>query len=264
MSASSSANPTEAVQISDAMLQDAQMMASEMNISLEEAVNRFSFQESIGHLAATLSEKESETFAGLWIEYEPEYRVVTLFTRNGKATIQPYIQGTALEELIDVETAKRSLKELENLQQEISQLSDEIGLSISSGINIRENRVEIYLTDQKLWESKLAEHNQQVPEGIEVIVIYEPLETDSVPVFTPAAEIFLPQLRVRSPFFMEALIEGTLEILDTCPRVVPDDESSGWLIIWQPDYFVSNNHGIIVDSTAKRVSNPPQKPKSLI
>ncbi len=245
VSTSDRVEPTDIVQISDAELQDAEAMAAEMNISVEEAVNRLNLQDAIGNLSATLSEKETETFAGLWIEYEPEYRVVASFTRNGKITIQPYIQGTALQEIVDVETAQRSLEELINLQQEVSDLSTEMGLSISSGINIPENQVEIYLTDESLWESKLRENNQQIPVGVKAVVIYEPLAEDAIPAITPAPGIFLPQLRVKSAESMAALLEGDLEIVASCPRIIPEYDSTGWLIIWQPDYFVSDNHGII-------------------
>jgi hypothetical protein len=38
--------------------------------------------DSIGEINAALQQKEATTFAGLWIQHRPEYRVVVAFTRN--------------------------------------------------------------------------------------------------------------------------------------------------------------------------------------
>lgn len=69
------------------MLEDAGMMAVEMGISVDEAVKYLSLQENIGRLDAQLMKQEENSFAGLWIEYEPEYRVVVAFTEDGETTI---------------------------------------------------------------------------------------------------------------------------------------------------------------------------------
>lgn len=47
-------------------------------------------EDSIGALNAALQEKEAGTFAGLWIEHRPDYRVVVAFTRNAAATLAKY------------------------------------------------------------------------------------------------------------------------------------------------------------------------------
>ena len=75
--------------LDDALAQDAQAYAADYGLDLEEAVRRLALQESIGALNAELAEKERATFAGLWIEHEPEYRVFVCFTQDGASTIQP-------------------------------------------------------------------------------------------------------------------------------------------------------------------------------
>ena len=62
-----------------------------------------------GHLNAALQEEEPETYAGLWIEPEPELRVIALFTRDGEKTLQPYIAGSVLEGRVEVRQAKVTL-----------------------------------------------------------------------------------------------------------------------------------------------------------
>ncbi len=72
------------------------MYAKDQDVPLEEAVRRLQLQESVGKLGAELEANERDTFAGLWIEHEPEYRVVAAFTRDGEETIRPYVEGGLL------------------------------------------------------------------------------------------------------------------------------------------------------------------------
>ena len=57
-------------------------------------------QDAAGILGAALEQYEAETFAGLWLQHEPEYRVVVAFTRDGEKTIRPYVADTPLANLI--------------------------------------------------------------------------------------------------------------------------------------------------------------------
>ena len=99
--------------------QDAQMYAQQFGVSQEEAVTRLTLQDSIGELGAEIESNESATFAGLWIQHKPEYRVVVAFTKDGEATIAKYVQGGALAELIEVRTADATLRELEKAQRDV-------------------------------------------------------------------------------------------------------------------------------------------------
>jgi hypothetical protein len=47
-------------------------------------------ENSIGAINAALQEKEAGTFAGLWIQHQPEYRVVVAFTRDAAGTLAKY------------------------------------------------------------------------------------------------------------------------------------------------------------------------------
>jgi hypothetical protein len=52
-----------------------------------------------------LEQNEGGTFAGLWIQHEPAYRVRVAFNRDGEETIRPYVGGTPLAGLIKVRAA---------------------------------------------------------------------------------------------------------------------------------------------------------------
>ena len=150
--------------------QDAQMYAQQFGVSQEEAVTRLTLQDSIGELGAEIESNESATFAGLWIQHKPEYRVVVAFTKDGEATIAKYVQGGALAELIEVRTADATLRELEKAQRDVGRLADGLGFSFASGINVMENRVELYASRNRAeLEKALREAGKELPTHVVII-----------------------------------------------------------------------------------------------
>lgn len=69
----------------DPLLRDTRSYAADYGVSLEEAVRRLRSQggASLGGLETRLTEKERDTFAGLWIEHQPEHQYVVLFVGGG-------------------------------------------------------------------------------------------------------------------------------------------------------------------------------------
>ncbi len=198
-------------------------------------------QTAPGHLNVALQEQEPETYAGLWIEHEPNYRVIVLFTKDGEKTLAPYISGSVMEGLVDVRAAKYSLAELTSTEHDIYQLIRNAGLPFEPSVDINKNQVTVYVTNPKLWESTLQEKAVVLPEYVHTEVIYEPLQgTPDFPV-TPVSGLFFPQLRARSTIFMTALLEGQLISEDGCLRVETSYSPQSSLIIWQPDYFPTLN-----------------------
>lgn len=245
-----------AIVVSEALRQDAGAMATDLGISVDEAIRRLSLQDPIGRLGAELEQREAETFVGLWIQHEPEYRVVVAFSRDGQETIKPYVENTPLAGLIEVRTASVTLAELKAAQQKAIQLVRELGLPFSSGINVQENRVELYVSDRSLFETSMQNSNLQLPEHVEVVVTYEPLDDEIPFALTPVPGLAFPQLRAQSTTFMLALLQGKLAIRDGCLRVSEGDEDPGSLIIWQPDYFLNDNDGTVevLDREGKAVA----------
>jgi hypothetical protein len=233
--------------VDPALLQNAQAMAQSLGISVTEAEARLQDQGAVGNLGASLEQAEEATFAGLWIQQTPEYRVVVAFTRDGQQTIRRYVAGTPLESVIEVRTAAVTLAELKADQAQahalVAALGMTLGLTVDSSINIQGNQVELYITDRPRFDAALAAAGARLPAHVVVISTYEPLGTPSFPL-TPDASLRLPQLASRSPAFMEALLEGTLVEQDNCLRVTG---AAGYsiLIIWQPDYFVNNRDGVV-------------------
>jgi hypothetical protein len=59
-----------------------------------------------------LSEAEADTFAGLWIEHAPAFKVVALFTEDGGTKLSRFVQGGPLERLSEARPAARPLRQL--------------------------------------------------------------------------------------------------------------------------------------------------------
>lgn len=245
MSTTATQFSTTSLEVSNALRRDAETMAKQLGISVEEAIRRAMLQDPIGILGAELEQQEADTFAGLWIQHEPEYWVVVAFSRNGEETIRQYIENTPLSKLIQVRGAEATLAELQAMQEEVHWLLDELGLSVSSGINVQENCVELYVTDYPLFDVTLQEAKVQLPDHVEVIIIYKPLGDDIPFAVTPDPTIHFPQLRTRSAAFMEALLVGKLVVEEGCLRIVGNGGGGSHLVIWQPDYFINNNEGVI-------------------
>jgi len=156
-----------------ALIQDAKTYASEMGVDLETALYRLKLQKAVGDLDAELSAKEVDTFAGLWIQHVPQFRVIVQFTQNGQETIRPYIENGVLEDIIDVRTANVSLSELEAAQATADRNIQNLKIPVESGINVFENRVELYVVERFRFDSALQESRTEFPEFVRVITVSE-------------------------------------------------------------------------------------------
>lgn len=155
-----------------ALLEDAADYAQRFGIGLEAAARRLQLQHVVGDLEATIREKESDFFGGLWIEHEPAFRVVVLFTDPAAASrVRPILDRSALLNLIDIQSARYTLAELEERQTIAHHLATELGVAVDSDINVFENRVEVYAVEDGLLRNKLDTTGLRLPEGVVVIAV---------------------------------------------------------------------------------------------
>lgn len=140
---------------SEARLADAQIYAKHMGVSVDEAARRFDLQDAAGNLDAELSRKESATFAGLWVQHTPDFRVVVRVTHNGADVLAPYVQRAGLVGWVDVRPADATLVALQKAQSEAMEAVRRAGLEVESEINVYENRVQLYVIDRVGLEAAL-------------------------------------------------------------------------------------------------------------
>ncbi|MBI5838635.1 MAG: S-layer homology domain-containing protein, partial [Chloroflexi bacterium] len=156
----------------DPYLDDAEIYAKNMGVSVEEALRRFHIQDAVGDLEAELSAKEAETFAGLWLEHSPEFRIVVQFTGDANQKIKPHITKEMVD-ILDVRTAKISLAELEKTQGELLSSLTDLEIHVESEINVYENNITLAIVEADKTRFDLAVQNGllQLPDYVVVITI---------------------------------------------------------------------------------------------
>lgn len=169
----------------DPLLYDAQIYASNNNVSTEEALRRFQLQDIAGKMDAELSMNETGTFAGLWIEHKPKFKIVVQFTSNGEETIKPYMkQHAELASIVEVRTANMSLANLQRDQADTSSSVSASGIPANSGINVYNNTVELYVVkaDRSRFDNALQRREVRLPDKVRIITV-EALADDTVDIY---------------------------------------------------------------------------------
>lgn len=157
--------------ISPAQLMDAQSYAQDFDVELGEAVVRLSGQGVIGRLGSEIETLEQDTYAGHWIQHEPQYRMVVAFTRDGGTTICPYIERHPLFDIVEVRQAVATMVELDSSQMEAMNAAREVGIQAESGIYVIQNLVELYVIDSGQLDSALKRAGLALPDHVRVIEV---------------------------------------------------------------------------------------------
>jgi hypothetical protein len=225
--------------LDDALARDAQAYADEYGLDLEEAVRRLALQETIGALNAELAEKEQATFAGLWLEHEPEFQVFVRFTRDGAQTLQPYIEDGPLEGLVQVLGADATMEELTLAHQEAMREIDKLGIAVTSGVDVVENRVAVFVADREWFQAQLDAAGIRLPDHVELVVAGGRSAGEIDICATPEVPgvAFPRQGPVEGPrVVMEALLIGRLVLADGCLRIESVHGDGSQLPIWPPEF----------------------------
>jgi hypothetical protein len=241
--------PTAAV--SEALRKDAEQMAAQMGISVEEAIRRASLQDFIGDLNAELEQHEADTFAGLWIEHEPQYRVVVAFTRDGEKILEPYLENRSIPELT-VRQARLTYAELQAIQAQAMRELDKLDFDVSVSISVPDNRVEVYVSDRTWFESELRRVGARLPDGVELVIVEDgSTARDKDLLLTPPVPgIAFPRQKPAEGIrvSMTAQLIGTLRLEGACLQV----QSLGGevlLPIWPPEFTlrVEGEQVLVID-----------------
>lgn len=153
-----------------ASLQDAASYAARYGVGVDEAIRRLKLQREAGDLDAALSAEERATFAGLWIEHTPRYRVVVRFTdRASEARLQARLAKGPLADLVETLPARWTLAQLESHQAESRAAARRAGVRINSDVNVFENRVELHVLDPQ----ELLSMRVHLPPSVEITRVRE-------------------------------------------------------------------------------------------
>lgn len=129
-------------------------------------MRRLKLQKEVGDLSSRLEEEESGTFAGLFIEHEPDFQVVARFTRDGSQTIAPYVGDNPVADVLRIELAETSLARLKIIQQAaIGRVSD-TGVAVDSYIDVRNNRIILRTEGQDKVSTALSTLGEEVEDKV--------------------------------------------------------------------------------------------------
>lgn len=237
--ASGALSPTESVP--DAGNPDAAAYAADLGISLEEAVQRLSSQEGIGAFQERLRASLPDTFAGLWIEHQPAYRVMVALTEGDRASLEPLLAGQPFAGQVSVVPAAYSYRRLEADQLLAGEAAQSAAAAVTHYIDVQNNRIVIEVANPELFLNDITAGGYTLPESVSLqqmaVSQREPASNRGavVEALSPAgATVWLP-LQPPTNMAMAALMQGSLRLVDGCLRVAAEGDEQSFLVIWPND-----------------------------
>lgn len=155
----------------DALDRDAAAYAAAHGVDLPEAKRRLQRQDAIGKLGAALATGERATFAGLQVQHQPHYRIIVWFTRDGERTIQPYIAGGPLADLVEARMARWTLADLEAARAEALRLVQPLGVPVDTRLDVPGNRVALYVVDRARLDAAIHRSAIRLPDSVVVLTV---------------------------------------------------------------------------------------------
>ena len=148
---------------------EAAVYAYNFNVTIEEAQNRFKIEDAFRGLETELETNEFETYAGLWIQHEPAFRIVVAFTRDGEETIKKYVSAN-LTAYVEARTVKYSYSELLDAQSKVMIALRDLGIPADSASYVQENCVEFRVTDLTEIDKAIEDGRLIIPECVRIVV----------------------------------------------------------------------------------------------
>ncbi|HEX9983888.1 MAG TPA: PKD domain-containing protein [Thermoanaerobaculia bacterium] len=135
-------------------------------------MRRLRLQVEVGLLEAMLAEQEP-SFAGLWIEHKPQFKIVVRFQEAAaEARLRTRLAGTPLAGVaIENRRAAASLAQLDTRRAAALQRVKRHGFAVDTDINVQENRVEIQTDRPQALRSAIAAERAALPERVEIIAV---------------------------------------------------------------------------------------------
>jgi hypothetical protein len=96
---------------------DFRMYARNFGVSIQEAKRRFNLRHKIGNLEENLRKNNPDTFAGLWLEHTPKFRLVAQFSDTPKQDFTAYVDSEVAA-ITDTQAAAVSLADLEKMRND--------------------------------------------------------------------------------------------------------------------------------------------------
>jgi hypothetical protein len=228
--------------------------AREVGVSVGEARRRLLLMSANDGLGGRLEEREADTYAGMWWQHSPRFRLVVAFTRDGEETIRPYIEGHPYEGIVEVRTAGVTLRELLATQEETLRLLAKLDRRVDALIDVQRNRVEVPVTHRAWFVAAARRAGIKLPKH--VVVVATPDSSGSSeragrgrPVAVhpgPAPGIHLATRAPEEPVVRAGVsFEGVLRERDGCVRVASGSRGDD-LVVWPHGFRAATERGKVV------------------
>lgn len=126
--------------------------AETMKIGTDEAAQRMEAERVASKLNALLQVEQPETFAGLYIEHAPEFKIVVRFTGNASTQLAAYTN----DRLYTAETAPRSLELLRATQREVADQLTKAGIEFAITLDLKSSMVDVFVRDPDMARARIA------------------------------------------------------------------------------------------------------------
>ena len=238
---------------------DAETYAKNYGISLDDALRQFHLQDVAGELQATLREKEADTFAAIWLEHTPEFKIVVLFTHDAEQKIKPYLTDE-LVGVVEARDVEASRAMLEDVDGEIKSILLNLGIQVESELNVYENRITIFVNeaDRNQFDSAVKDKLIVIPNNVEIITVWKLGQTGEA-ANPPSLGDHFPQLATPPSVYLDTpLIEGELVLENGCLRVSGVKNllrGNSLLLVWDSRFSTQTEKGVVqvVDSSTGEV-----------
>ncbi len=204
----------------------------------EVEMQRMQWQETIGDVQPVLMADLPGTYGGLWVEEQPDYRIVIALTEGDIETIRPYLAGYEWADFVEVQPVNYTLEELRADQIVASQAAETVQVLATTAVDIVNNRVELIVGNPGLFYTDLDQAGIELPESVVVLASDPDGELPDTnrgvmleAIISDDRLIYLP-VQPPSESSMAALMEGTLVEVDGCLRIEDDHYADGWLVLW--------------------------------
>jgi hypothetical protein len=157
------------VDVEGSLRQDSTAFVDGQGLPLDEATYRTRFEETIGEFQSLLMADLTGTYGGLWVEQQPEYRIVIALTEGDIETIRPYLAGYEWADFVEVLPVNYTLEELRADQAITSQVADSVNVSATTAVDIVNNHVELIVGNPGLFLTDLAQAGIELPESVVVL-----------------------------------------------------------------------------------------------
>ena len=166
---------------------------------MEKEMQQMQFQETNSEIRPLLMADFPDIYGGLWVEQNPEYRIVIALTEGDLETIQSYLEGFDWADFVEVQPVTYTPEELKADEVIPNQTANSIQVSAITTVDIINNRVDFIVENPGIVFIDLIQAGFDLPESVVVLatdpegelpdtirgIILEAIASNDRPIYLP-------------------------------------------------------------------------------